>query len=160
MDADVLRAIGGMLTARKVLCLAAVIDGEPAASLLPFVVSPDFGAVLVQASALAKHSRALQPGAGVGLLFHEPDTDDVDPLQLPRLSVQATVATLERGTGEFDAARRAFEERLPSAAMTLDLADFTLYRLELGRGRYVAGFAQAYNVGPDTFRAVGQSTKS
>ncbi len=160
MDADVLRAIREMLITRRVLCLAAVIDGEPAASLLPFAAAPDCRAVFVQASALAKHSRALQPGAGVGLLFHEPDTDDVDPLQVPRLSVQATVAMLERGTGEFDAARRVFEERLPSAAMTLDLGDFNLYRLELGRGRYVAGFAQAYNVGPDTFEALGQSMTS
>ena len=44
--------------------------------------------------------------------------------------------------------------------MTLDLGDFNLYRLELGRGRYVAGFAQAYNVGPDTFEALGQSMTS
>lgn len=160
MDADVLRAIGGMLAARKVLCLAAVIDGEPVASLLPFAAAPDFRGVFVQASSLAKHSRALQAGAPVGLLFHEPDTDDVDPLQVPRLSVQATVAVLERGTGEYDDARRVFEERLPSAGMTLDLADFGLYRLEFVRGRYVAGFARAYDVGPDDFPAVGQSTDS
>jgi putative heme iron utilization protein len=160
MDEEVLQGLRRLLSERRVLCLAAVIDGEPAASLLPFAAAPDFRAVFVQASELAKHSRALQTGAGVGLLFHEPDTDDVDPLQVPRLSVQATVAVLERGTGEFDAARRLFEERLPSAAMTLDLADFNLYRLEFGRGRYVAGFAQAYNVGPDTFQALGQSTKS
>ncbi len=154
MEDGVLRGIRGMLTARRVLCLAAVIDGEPAASLLPFAPSPDFRAVLVQASALAKHSRALHPGAHVAVLFHEPDTEDADPLQVPRLSVQATVAALARGTGEFDAARQLFEERLPSAAMTLDLGDFNLYRLEFGRGRYVAGFGQAYNVGPDDFEAI------
>ena len=30
----------------------------------------------------------------------------------------------------------------------------TLYELTLGRGRYVAGFAQAFNIGPDTFREI------
>jgi putative heme iron utilization protein len=35
--------------------------------------------------------------------------------------------------------------------MTLNLGDFNLYELEFGRGRYVAGFAHAFNLGPDTF---------
>ena len=156
MDREILEAIRQMLTARKVLCLAATIDGEPSASLLPFAALPDFGGVLVQASTLAKHSRALQDGARVGVLLHEPDIEDVDPLQVARLSVQATVELVERETPAFDEASRVFVERLPNAEMTLDLADFSLYRLRFGRGRYVAGFAQAYNVGPDTFEDVAR----
>lgn len=140
-----------MLTARSVLCLAATIDEEPAASLLPFAVAPDFRGVYVQASTLAKHSRALQPGASVGILVHEPDTGDTDPLQLARLSVVARVEAIERDTAAFASASQVFVGRLPAAATTLELGDFSLYRLAFGRGRYVAGFAQAYNVGPDTF---------
>jgi len=154
VDAEVLRGIREMLSARRVLCLAAVIDGEPVASLLPFAAAPDFRAVFVQASALAKHSRALQAGARVGLLVHDNDTEDVDALQIPRLSVQATVEVLGRGTEAFDAASKVFVGRLPAATMTLELPDFNLYRLQFSRGRYVAGFAQAYNVGPDTFAEV------
>lgn len=157
MEREVLSAIRDMLTGRKVLCLAAIIDGEPAASLLPFAVAPDFAGVYVQASTLARHSRALQQGASVGLLFHEPDTDDVDPLQVARLTVQATVEVMERGTDRFDEARQVFAGRLPSAEMTLELEDFSLYRLAFGRGRYVAGFAQAFNVGPETFEELSQS---
>jgi heme iron utilization protein len=156
MDQDVLTAIRGMLTDRKALCLAASLDGERSASLLPFVVAPDFRGVYVQASTLAKHSRALQQNAIVGLLVHQPDTDDADPLQLARLSVQARVELLERGTAAFASARTVFVGRLPSAEMTLELADFSLFRLMFGRGRYVAGFAQAYNVGPDTFEEVAR----
>ena len=152
MDRDVLAAIGEMLTSRRVLCLAATIDGEPAASLLPYAVASDLQAVYVQASRLAKHSRALEAGAKVSLLVHGLDTDDVDPLQVPRLTIQAVVEPLERDTAEFDAASRLFLARLPSAEMTLGLGDFTLYRLRFGRGRFVAGFAQAYNVGPDDFQ--------
>jgi putative heme iron utilization protein len=36
----------------------------------------------------------------------------------------------------------------------LNLGDFNLYELTLGRGRYIAGFGQAYNIGPDTFKAI------
>jgi len=151
MEREELEAIRDLLAARKVLCLAAMVDDEVSASLLPFVAAPNFSSVFVQASTLARHSRALQPGARVGLLFHEPDTDAVDPLQVERLSVQATVEVLERGTEAFEEASAVFVSRLPSAEMTLELADFSLYRLVFGRGRYVAGFARAFNVGPDTF---------
>lgn len=154
MDRDVLTAIREMLTTRTALCLAAIIDDAPAASLLPFAVSPDFRSVFVQASTLAKHSRALRPGATVSVLVHQPDTGDTDPLQLSRLSVQATVELVERDTDAFARASDVFVGRLPSASMTLELADFSLYRLVFGRGRYVAGFAQAFNVGPDTFEEV------
>jgi heme iron utilization protein len=156
MDRDVKVAIRDLLTGRRVLCLAATIDGEPAASLLPYAVASDLRAVYVQASTLAKHSRALAAGAKVSLLVHGLDTDDVDALQVPRFTVQALVEPLERGTDEFDAASRVFIARLPTAEMTLGLADFTLYRLRFERGRFVAGFAQAYNVGPEAFEELAR----
>jgi putative heme iron utilization protein len=152
MDEHAMTGIRELLTTRRVLCLAAMIDGEPAASLLPFAVASDLGSVYVQASQLAKHARALVAGAPVSLLVHGLDTEDADPLQVPRLTVQAIVEPLDRGTADFDAASRVFIARLPGAEMTLDLADFTLYRLRFGRGRFVAGFAQAFNVGPEIFR--------
>jgi putative heme iron utilization protein len=154
MDQDVIAAIRDLLTSRKVLCLAATIDGEPAASLLPYAVASDLQAVYVQASSLAKHSRALDAGATVSLLVHGLDTEDVDPLQVPRLIIQAVVEALTRGTAEYDSASRVFVARLPSAEMTLDFADFTLYRLRFARGRFVAGFAQAYDLSRETFQVI------
>lgn len=157
MDREVLTAIREMLDGRKVLCLAATIDDEPSASLLPYAVASGYRGVYVQASTLAKHSRALRPGARVGLLFHQPDVGDTDAMQLARLTVQATVEPLERESPAFAAAARVFMERLPSAEMTLSLADFGLFHLAFGRGRFVAGFAQAYNVGPETFDEVART---
>ena len=152
MDRDTLEAIRRMLTTRKVLCLTLIIDGEAAASLLPFAVAPGFLGVYVQASSLARHSRGLLAGAKVGLLVHDPDTDDVDPLQIARLSVQATVEPLERDTGECKAAADVISGRFPTANLTLTLADFRLYRLRFDHGRFIAGFAQAYDLTPETFR--------
>jgi hypothetical protein len=148
MDRQILEAIREMMTVHRVLSLAVLVDGDPEASLLPFAVRPDFGAVYVQASGLARHSRGLQPGARVGVLIHEHDTPEADPLQVRRMTVQATVAVLD--------ARETFVARFPGAELTLSLGDFNLYELTLGRGRYVAGFAQAFNIGADTFRDVAQ----
>jgi putative heme iron utilization protein len=146
-----------MLSSRRVLCLAVVIDGEPAASLLPFVAAPDYSGVFVQASALARHSRALIDGASVGLLFHDPDTEVVDPLQVARLTVQATVERIERDTPRFEAARSQLTARIPSVEVTLELADFSVYRLVFNSGRYVAGFARAFDVTPEDFRDLSRA---
>ena len=44
--------------------------------------------------------------------------------------------------------------RFPGAELTLNLGDFNLYELQFGRGRYIAGFGQAFNIGPETFTEV------
>jgi putative heme iron utilization protein len=154
MDRDVLIAIRNLLSSTRVLSLAVLVDGDAEAALLPFALSPGLDAAYVQASALARHSRGLMPGAKVGLLIHAPDGSDRDAMQLPRLMVQATVRILERETDEFATAAARFIDRFPGAKMTLNLGDFTLYELALGRGRYVEGFARALNVGPETFNEV------
>jgi putative heme iron utilization protein len=151
MDRDVLEAIRRLLNDVRVLSLAVLVDGDPEAALLPFAHRDDYRAVYVQASGLARHTRGLQSGARVGVLVHTNDTPGADPMQLSRLSVQATVAVLDKGSPEFDSAAARFLARFPAAEVTLGLGDFNLYELTFGRGRYVEGFARAFNVGPDTF---------
>lgn len=154
MDRQVLEAIRGLLQEARVLSLAVVVDGDPEAALLPFARRADYGALYVQASGLARHARGLQSGARVGVLVHANDAPDADPMQLSRLSVQATVAILDKTSKQFASAGGRFTARFPGAAMTLGLGDFNLYELTLDRGRYVEGFARAFNVGPDTFSEV------
>ena len=154
MDRDALIAIRDLLASTRVLALAVLVDGEAEAALLPFALSSGFDVMYVQASTLARHSRGLTADARVGVLVHAPDGPDRDAMQLPRLMVQATVRILERGTDEFATAAARFIDRFPGAKMTLNLGDFTLYELALGRGRYVEGFARAFNVGPETFKEV------
>jgi putative heme iron utilization protein len=155
MDRDVLIAIRNLLDTRRVLALAAVVDGDPEAALLPFAVRADYGALYVQSSTLARHSRALTTGARVGLLVHAPESPDSDPMQLPRLTLRAEVRTIDKDSAEFVDAAARFIERFPGAEMTLNLGDFSLHELTLGRGRYVEGFARAFNVGPGTLKELG-----
>jgi len=156
MDRQVLEAIRDMMASHRLLGLAVLVDGDPEASLLPYALRPDYSAVYVQASGLARHSRGLQPGARVGVLIHEDDTPGADPLQTRRMTIQATVTVLDREGDAFAAARDVFVARFPGAELTLSLGDFNLYELTLGRGRYVAGFAQAFNIGPDTFKEIAE----
>jgi putative heme iron utilization protein len=156
MDREVLEAIRGLLEETRVLSLAVLVEGDPEAALMPFARRDDYGAVYVQASGLARHARGLEPGARVGVLLHASDTPDADPMQLPRLSVQATVAVLDKSSAEFASAGARFMARFPAAEMTLGLGDFNLYALTFRRGRYVEGFARAFNVGPDTLRELAR----
>jgi heme iron utilization protein len=154
MERDVLIAIRDLLSSTRVLSLAVIVEGAPEAALLPYALRADFGAVYVQASGLARHARGLIPDARVGVLVHVADSPDADPMQLPRLSMQAIVRVVEKESIEFPSAASRFTERFPGASVTLDLGDFHLYELTLDRGRYVEGFARAFNVGPQTLQAV------
>ncbi|MBP9946276.1 MAG: hypothetical protein KBH14_07770, partial [Vicinamibacteria bacterium] len=42
--------------------------------------------------------------------------------------------------------RSVWRDRYPSAAMTLDLGDFTFFSLDIDGGRLIAGFARALNL--------------
>lgn len=155
MDPVVRAAIRALLDGERVLTAAVVVDGEPVAALLPYVLSDDYGTVFVHASSLARHSRGLVADAPVSLLVHRAVTAGHDPMQVPRLTVQAIVTVLERRTPAWDEAAARLVARFPAAATTLALEDFQVYALVLGRGRYVEGFARAYNVGAETFRTLG-----
>jgi putative heme iron utilization protein len=151
MDTIVRQGLRRLLETTRVLSLGVLVDGEPEVGLLPYALSEDMGALYVQASGLARHSRGLAAGDTVGILIHAADTPDQDPMQLARLAVHGTARVLEKGTEPFTNAAARFIARFPMAAMTLELGDFNLYELTLGRGRYVEGFARAFNVGPDTY---------
>lgn len=157
MDDETLDAIRGLLDSERVLTVAVLVDGEPHAALLPYALLPDRSALLVHVSGLARHSKGLLHGASVGVLVHAAATPERDPMQIPRLSVQATVHGIERDSEAFSVASEELIRRFPQAATTLALGDFRVYALVLGRGRFVQGFARAVNVGPDTFRSLDRS---
>ena len=144
--------LGGLLLGQRLIALGVVADGEPIVGLTPYAVADDRASLFVQASRLAHHSRGLVAGAPWSGMIHEPDSPDTDPLQVPRLQFQGIVDPLRGDRPEFRAAARAFLGRFPQAAMTLQLPDFTLHRLEIREGRMVLGFGRAVNLGMDHLR--------
>jgi hypothetical protein len=139
------------LTGQRLLALAVVVDGEPVAGLVPYVVAADFGALHIQASRLARHTRGLDSGGRWSGVVHEPDAHEQDPLQVARLVLEGDVTQLDGESPELEPAALAFLKRFPAAATTLQLADFALYRLGLESGRLILGFGQAYNLSRSHF---------
>ena len=148
--------LGGLLHGQRLVSLGVVAEGEPIVGLLPYAVADDSSALIVQSSGLARHSKGLVAGAPWSGMIHEPDGAGTDPLQVPRLQLEGVVDLLRGDRPEFQPAARAFLGRFPQAAMTLQLPDFTLYRLEIREGRMVLGFGRALNLSRDHFRDLPQ----
>ena len=151
MNSDDRAVLRGLLVDQRLIALGLVVEGEPVVGLLPFAVSEDFSALFVQASRLARHAQGLVSGARFSGVVHRPDSPDVDPLQTPRLVLEGVVDPLEGERPEKEAAVKAYLKRFPSAAMTLALPDFEMYRLEVRGGRVVAGFGRALNLSSSHF---------
>jgi hypothetical protein len=143
-DAALVRAL---LTTPRHLALGVLVDGAPYVGLLPFAASPGLDGAWVHASRLARHTRGLGPGALYSALVHL-GAPDVDPLQVPRLTLLGVVEPLPREGPDHLAARAAYLARIPAAEPLFALGDFELYFLSFRSGRLIAGFAQARDVSP------------
>ena len=137
-----------LLDEQRILALAVDIDGVPYAGLLPFAALPDRSGVLVNASKLARHSQGLSAGARAGVLIHDQDGPDANPMQIERLTFECTVHPFEHDSVAWETNRDWFLQKFPKSRLTFKMRDFTLYRLEFKQGLYVAGFGQAIDIEP------------
>lgn len=99
-------------------------------------------------SDLAAHTKALKTDARSSLLLGEPGKGD--PLAHPRLTLIGHTTRLNRVTDheqKLEAAmRQRYLNRHPKAALYNELPDFHLYRLEVERALFNAGFGKAYHL--------------
>ena len=143
-----------LLTHQRVLSLSVLIDDAPYTGLLPYVMLPDLSAALIHASNLAKHTRGLQPKAPFSALIHQPDRPDLDPQQLPRVSLQGSVQKLPRESAAYPRSRDIYLAKFPASAQTFMLGDFNLYALTIEKGRFVAAFGRIYNLSVATLQGL------
>lgn len=149
MDAEDTRALRLLLATRPVAALGTLHQGEPAVSMVPFVLPVGHAAPVIHVSALAPHTRDMLQHPRVSLLVMADLTEGVAPQALPRVALQADARALVRGTAEHSAARDAYLARFPDAAVTFELGDFSLVALQPVSARLVAGFGRAHAlVGP------------
>lgn len=142
-----------LLRHRRVASLAVLVSGRPFASLVPFAMTEDLSAALIHTSRLARHSEGLASGSNFSLLIHEPDSDtEANPAQLARISLEGSVRPIDREAEDYGPARDLYLEKFPKSRITFDLADFTLHALDITRCRFVAGFAQTYNLSVDELK--------
>lgn len=143
MDASDATLLRQLLASRPVAALATLHRGEPAVSMVPFVLPAGRSELLIHVSALATHTRDMQEHARVSVLvIAEPDAQ-TSPLALPRVSLQADASQLAREGADYEQARGAYLARFPDAAQMFELGDFSVFLLRPVSARLVAGFGRA-----------------
>lgn len=144
MDATDTAALRRLLTERPVAALGTLHRGEPALSMVPFVLPPGAPHLVIHVSALAPHTRDMQEHARVSLLVMAEPAAGQPPQALPRVALEADAAMLTRDEPEYSAARAAYLQRFPDAAPTFELGDFSIVVLQPLSARLVAGFGRAH----------------
>ncbi len=141
MDDDTARKLRRLLERRPVAALGTLHRGEPAVSMVPFVLPREGISLIIHVSALATHTRDMQEHPRVSLLVMA-EPDDATPLQ-------ADAAMLPREGAAYETARAAYLARFSDAAPMFELGDFSIVALQPVSARLVAGFGRAYSlVGP------------
>jgi hypothetical protein len=146
VDADAARTLRRLLDTRPVGALGTLHRGEPAVSMVPFVLPAADTRLFLHVSTLAPHTRDMREHPRVSLLvMAEPDLD-TPPQALPRIALQADAATLPHEGAAYEAARAVYLERFPAATPTFELGDFSIVALHPVSARLVAGFGRAYSL--------------
>lgn len=152
MQPETAHILRRLLATRPVAALATLHRGEPAVSMVPFVLPAGESEFILHVSALAPHTADLLAHPRVALLVTDDPAGGTSAQALPRVSLQADARPLPREGAETDSARAHYLARFPDAAITFELADFTLVRLQPLSARLVAGFGQAYALAGDRLR--------
>lgn len=139
-------ALRRLLDTQTVAALGTLHHGEPAVSMVPFALNAGAGELLIHVSTLATHTRDLQQHPRVGLLVVAEAQADVPPQARPRLSLQCEADMLARDAASYGTARAIYLARFPDAAITFELADFSIVALRPVSVRLVAGFARAHSL--------------
>ena len=167
MDSETALRLGCLLTERRWAALATVADGVPQSGWVAYAPEPGLTGYLLHLSTMAAHTRALLAEPRISLAISEEDDGRADPQTLARVTLNGTVAAVEReGEEGYEAAKACYLARLPEAEPRFGFGDFALYRLSVEEARLVGGFGQAYRLGPgglkqaaDALAAAGESTR-
>lgn len=136
---------------RKSLVLATVNEeGMPHASTTPFVLDESRN-FYVFVSGLSEHTGHLSAeGAKASVLLLADESSTTEPFARTRATFDCDVSSLPRGTNDFEVTADNFAASFGEIIDVLrGLGDFVIFRLKPRRGRFVMGFARAYNVADD-----------
>lgn len=142
-----------LLRASRWACLGTQSADGPYVSWVAYACEPDFSALILHLSRLAKHTRLLAAEPRVSIALSEADSGEGDPQQLARLTLQGQIVEVARQAPDYARLKALYLERLPDAEGLFQFADFSLYRFLPQTGRWVEGFASSHAVSAEKLMA-------
>ncbi|MBL8103353.1 MAG: pyridoxamine 5'-phosphate oxidase family protein [Anaerolineales bacterium] len=154
MDAQSEKLLAHIIRTSRIASLATLRDEAPQSSMVAFAAVSDFSAFYIHVSRLAQHTVDMQKNKNVSLLIVETDDGRADPQTLARVSIRGSAEQIQNGEPGYTPIKELYLARFPEAEQLFRLADFSFWRINPKGGRYVAGFAKAFNITPDTLKKV------
>ena len=158
MDANLEKSLAEIIRSSRIAGLGTLRDGAPLVSLVAYLPEDDFSAFYIHVSQLAQHTRGMQADPRVGLLISESDDGRADPQTLARISILGEAEQVEKDDVSYPKIQTRYISRFPQSAPLFGFGDFGLWRVFPKSARFVAGFAQAFNLSPDALKRVAKST--
>ena len=82
-----------------------------------------------------------------------PESDAVPPQALPRVSISGRARFVPGDDAEHASLKAAYLGKFPEAADLFQLGDFSIVAIEPASARFVAGFARAMTLTPESLAA-------
>lgn len=156
MDAQSEKVLAQLIRGTRIATLSTLRDEAPQVSMVAYLVTDDFSAFYIHVSRLAQHTVDMQKDKRVSLLICETDDGRSDPQTLARVSIRGVTESIQNGEPGYARLKEAYLARFPEAEKLFSLADFNFWRITPKGGRYVAGFAKAYNITAETLVKVSK----
>jgi putative heme iron utilization protein len=141
-----------LMASRGVLSTLDQGEGYPYGSLAEFITTDD-GDPIFFLSDLAEHTANFKADPRASLFVSQEmaavGTGQRRPLALERVTLLGDIEQVD-GRDEF---REAYLDRHPQAATYIDFSDFSFWRLEVRRARFIGGFGRMSWVDRDAYRA-------
>ncbi len=156
MDAQSEKVLAQLIRSVRIASLGTLRDGAPQASMVAFIHNEDFSAFYIFVSRLAQHTVDLQKDNRMSIMICETDDGREDPQTLARVSIRGKAEMIQNGEPGYTLLKQQYLARFSEAAQLFNLSDFSFWRITPKGGRYVAGFAKAFNITPETLQKVSQ----
>ena len=149
MDTQSEQTLANLIRNTRIAALGTLHDGQPNLAMVAVAVEDDFSAFNIHVSRLGKHTRDMETDPRVSLLLTQADDGRPDPQTLARVSIQGKAEILPRTNPGYERVKHVYLARFPEAEQLFSLGDFNLWRISPKGGKFVAGFAQAFNLVPE-----------
>ncbi|MCQ3935983.1 MAG: pyridoxamine 5'-phosphate oxidase [Chloroflexi bacterium] len=156
MDAQSEKVLAQLIRETRIATLGTLRDEAPQVAMVAYLVNDDFSAFYIHVSRLAQHTVDMQKDKRVSLLICETDDGRADPQTLARVSIRGVTESIQNGEPGYVRLKNAYLARFPESEKLFNLADFNFWRITPRGGRYVAGFAKAYNITAETLVKVSK----
>lgn len=149
MDSTSEEALARLLHQTRIAALGTIHDREPNQAMVAVAHENDFSAFYIHVSKLGKHTGDMEANPRVSILFAEADDGRPDPQTLARVSIQGLAEILPRDAPHYARVKDLYLQQFPEAEQLFSLGDFNIWKIIPKNGRFVAGFARAFNLVPE-----------